>query len=144
MKKLAIAFALLAAACGAEAGDEDAEAPENRLMQDTLGAEARPEAESGALTVTMDEWNIRLANDTIQAVGPVTFRVRNNGEYAHILEVEGQGSEWVTDTIPPGDWATLETTLEPGSYELYCPIDGEQGDHSELGMVTYLVVESAG
>ncbi len=92
----------------------------------------------------MDEWNIRLARDTVTTAGPTTFRVRNNGEYAHVLEVEGQGNEWVSDTIPPGDWVTLETRLEPGSYELYCPIDGEHGDHSERGMVTHLVVRSEG
>lgn len=151
MKKIALALALALAlspvACSPEAGDPEAEAPENTLMHDTLPDQARPAVgqepadTAGVVSVVLEEWTIRLATDTIPArAGTTTFRARNNGEYAHILEVEGQGREWVTDTIPPGEWRMLETRLEPGTYELYCPIEGEHGDHSAMGMTTYIVV----
>lgn len=145
MKKIAFALMLplLALACTDGApGDQDAEAPEDVLMQDTLPDDAvAPDDPSGAITVVLEEWTIRPARDTIPAPqGTTTFRVRNSGEYPHILEVEGQGEEWVTDTIPPGDWVTLDTELRSGTYELYCPIAGDHGDHDELGMRTPLVV----
>lgn len=143
MRKLIVALALAAIPLGCsneEAGDPDAEAPEDQLMHDTLSeAAVAPGDTAGGMTVTLEEWTIRIARDTVDA-GPADFRVRNHGEYAHMLEVEGQGNEWVTDTIPPGEWMTLQTDLTSGTYELYCPIQGEHGDHSELGMVTRLVV----
>ena len=142
MKKLIIALALAAVplACNTEAGDPEAEAPEDVLMHDTLSdAAVAPGDTAGGLTVMLSEWTIRTARDTVDA-GPADFRVRNNGEYGHILEVEGQGNEWATDTIPPGEWVTLQTDLASGTYELYCPIQGEQATHQELGMSTPLVV----
>lgn len=141
---LALVLALLApVACDQpDPGDDEAEVPQNVLMQDTLAqdAAASEDPEDG-LTVVLEEWTVRPARDTIDATdGPTTFRVRNNGDYEHILEVEGQGNEWETDRIAPGDWATLEVELEPGTYELYCPIDDDHGEHEDLGMTAPLVV----
>jgi plastocyanin len=145
MKKLTIALALAAlplACSNEELGNEEAQVPENVLMHDTLPeAAATPADTAGALTVILTEWNVRLARDTIDTSdGPTRFRARNNGQYPHILEVEGQGQEWMTDTIPPGDWAELEARLQPGTYEVYCPIEGEHGVHEERGMIAHLVV----
>jgi hypothetical protein len=146
MRKLALALALIAplAACDREeAANPEAETPENVMLHDTLPAAAEAAADTtGAITVALREWNVRPARDTLRDVGETTvFRVRNLGAYPHALEVEGQGEEWVTDTIEPGEWVLLETRLEPGTYELYCPIDDEHGDHSERGMAAYLVVD---
>lgn len=142
MKKLVIvALALLAVGCEREeVGEEEAQPPENVLMQDTLSPDAQPADTAGALTVILEEWTIRLARDTVPAASPTVLRVRNNGEVPHILEVEGQGNEWMTDTIPPGEWRSLEADLTPGRYEVYCPIESDLGVHADLGMRTWLVV----
>lgn len=144
MRQMAIVLAaVLAVACSREEhANPEAEAPEDVLMQDTLPEDAvQPGDSAGAVTVVLNEWRVRLARDTIEAAdGPTIFRVRNNGTYPHMLEVEGQGEEWATDTIPPGDWVTLEAELQPGTYEVYCPIEGEHGNHQRLGMTDELVV----
>lgn len=138
----AMALVLTAACSDDEAGETDARAPEDVLMHDTLPEPAMaPGDTAGAFTVVLNEWRVRLARDTIEAAnGPTVFRARNNGTYPHILEVEGQGNEWATDTIQPGEWATLEADLQPGTYEVYCPIEGEHGNHRQQGMTERLVV----
>lgn len=87
---------------------------------------------------TLTEWEIDLAADTLQP-GEVVFQVRNEGEYEHAFEVEGAGEEWEIE-VGPGEEETLEVTLESGTYEVYCPLDDEHGNHEQLGMTTELVV----
>lgn len=145
MKKIAIVLlAALATGCLSEEeeANPDAQAPENVLMHDTLPEEAIAEADTaGALTVIMEEWTVRLARDTIEAAnGPTVFRARNNGSQPHLLAIEGEGQEWATDTIPPGEWSTLEAELTSGVYEVYCPLEADRGNHRDLGMTEPLVV----
>lgn len=144
MRRIAIVLtAALAVACSSEEeANPESEAPQDVLMHDTLPDAATGTADTtGAFTVVLNEWTVRLSRDTIDVVsGPTVFRARNNGTYAHILEVEGQGSEWKTAEIQPGEWATLEVQLQPGTYEIYCPIDDEHGTHQEMGMTAELVV----
>lgn len=66
---------------------------------------------------------------SIQA-GPTTFQVTNQGDTTHGFEVEGLGLEEEIEQIPPGETRTLEVSLEPGTYRIYCPV----ADHSERGM----------
>jgi FtsP/CotA-like multicopper oxidase with cupredoxin domain len=68
--------------------------------------------------------------------GETTFRLVNEGEFQHALEVEGGGLEEETEEIGPGETTELTVDLEPGEYELYCPV----GDHRERGMEGTLVV----
>ncbi|HEX2097708.1 MAG TPA: plastocyanin/azurin family copper-binding protein [Rubrobacteraceae bacterium] len=57
----------------------------------------------------------------------------------HALEIEGNGIEEETDDIEPGGSAELEVNLEPGTYELYCPV----GNHEERGMVGTVTVRGS-
>ena len=63
----------------------------------------------------------------------------NEGEFPHALEIEGRGIEEETDEIDGGETTELTVDLEPGEYELYCPV----GDHREQGMEGTLVVGGA-
>jgi plastocyanin len=92
------------------------------------------------VSVRLSEWTIQLSEATVPA-GPVTFTVTNGGSIPHALEVEGQGTERETPQIQPGASATLTLTLEPGAYEIYCPVG--DGSHKKLGMETHLKVVSA-
>jgi plastocyanin len=94
-----------------------------------------------AVSATLSEWTIRLSNATVPA-GPVTFTVTNGGSIPHALEVEGHGTERQTALIQPGASATLTLTLDPGTYEIYCPVG--QDSHKKLGMDTHLRVAAAG
>jgi len=93
-----------------------------------------------AVSVKLSEWKVELSQGTITA-GSVTFTVTNAGSIPHAFEVEGQGIERETNVIQPGASDTLTLTLEPGSYEAYCPV-GEDS-HKQLGMEAHLRVVSA-
>jgi len=84
-----------------------------------------------------DEIPVQLADYTItpstlspREGGTITLSIINNGPSSHALEIEGNGVEEETGTINTGDRAKLTVDLKPGTYEMYCPIDG----HRQRGM----------
>src|SRR6202030_923724 len=100
-----------------------------------VAAAALPAPDPVALDATLSEWKVDVAQGTI-AAGPATFTITNAGSIPHAFEVEGQGIERETALIQPGASATLTVTLEPGTYDVYCPV-GEDS-HKKLGMETHL------
>jgi uncharacterized cupredoxin-like copper-binding protein len=83
------------------------------------------------VTISETEYALKPSSVDVAKTGTVTFEVKNDGQIAHALEVEGNGVEQETDTIQPGQSATLSVTLDKaGKYEVYCPIDG----HKDKGM----------
>jgi plastocyanin len=93
------------------------------------------------VTMTATEFEFDPKNPRVAKPGTVTFRVRNAGNAPHALEVEGPGGEVETDTIEPGQSATLKANLSrPGSYVLYCPV----GDHESRGMKGMVTVAGGG
>ena len=97
---------------------------------------------SGGQTISIGESEYKLDPSSVKVdqTGTVTFKVTNNGQIAHALELEGQGVEEETETIEPGETAELTVGLSrQGSYEIYCPIDG----HREKGMEGMLTVGAA-
>src|SRR2546425_12554164 len=100
----------------------------------------RAPGDPATVSAKLSEWKVELSEHSITA-GTVTFTVANVGSIPHALEVEGQGIEQETAVIQPGSSATLTLTLEPGTYEVYCPV-GEDS-HKKLGMETELKVVGA-
>ena len=68
--------------------------------------------------------------------GIYTFRLVNEGDSEHALEIEGEGFEAETGAIAPGETADLKVELKPGRYELYCPV----GNHADRGMTGTLTL----
>jgi uncharacterized cupredoxin-like copper-binding protein len=63
--------------------------------------------------------------------------VVNNGTHEHNFEVEGQGIERELErNLQPGESATLDVDLQPGTYTVYCPV----ADHRGRGMEVTLSV----
>ena len=83
-----------------------------------------------AMTVTESEFTITLPSKSLSA-GTYTFKVTNKGKFAHDLVVDGPGVQDKTSAIvAPGSTGDLTVTLQKGSYEFYCSVDG----HKDMGM----------
>ena len=118
---VAVVSLLLIVGCGGD-GDE----------------ETTPETTASAETFTISETDFALSPSTvtIDAPGTYTFEATNDGGTDHALEIEGNGVEEETDTIGPGESASVTVDLESGTYEMYCPIDGhrDQGMEGEVSV----------
>lgn len=97
------------------------------------------DGEIRTVSVSLTEWAVTLSQDSVPA-GAIAFAVRNDGSVVHRFEVEGNGEEWATEDIAPGGDITMSVTLEPGEYEIYCPIVTGDVNHAERGMRTRLRV----
>lgn len=117
---------LLLAGCGSDDGGGD----------DAGGDES---SGGGSIELVATEFAFDPADVNVDAAGETTFTLSNDGQAPHALEIEGNGIEEETDTISPGESGSVTVDLEPGEYELYCPI----GNHRDQGMEGTLVVGGA-
>jgi uncharacterized cupredoxin-like copper-binding protein len=86
--------------------------------------------------VRLSEYAIEMPR-TLPA-GPTTFLVRNEGKKTHSFKIEGPGlTEALAKPVKPGGSESLEVTLKPGDYKIYCPI----GSHEAKGMTLPLAVK---
>jgi len=89
-----------------------------------------PAATGTPVTVTEKDFSISLDRKDFPA-GTYTFKVTNTGATSHNLTINGPGvSAQATPTLPPGQSAELTVSLQAGTYELFCSVDG----HKDLGM----------
>jgi hypothetical protein len=99
----------------------------------------------GLGTTDADTVEVHLAEFSIDMpqslpAGRTVFRVMNHGSVEHGFEIEGPDvQDSLTSNVQPGEEATLSVDLEPGSYEVWCPV----ADHAEQGMRTTLQVSAA-
>lgn len=120
-RALLLLTVILLAGCGSEEGDGDS-------------------ASGGkSVEITAKDFKLDPADVSVEASGKTTFTLANKGESKHALEIEGNGVEEETETISPGETASVTLDLEPGTYVLYCPVDG----HRSRGMEGTLVVGGA-
>jgi plastocyanin len=119
MGRLAVPCAMLAflAGCG---GDDDEEP--------TRSVTVNP---NSTLRVTADEYSFDPGRVVVRGAGPLTIRLRNDGDLAHNLRIERDGEDiGGTPTFRGGQTQSGRVNLEHGRYELICTV----GDHAELGM----------
>jgi plastocyanin len=91
---------------------------------------------AGTLTATESEFAIELSSRELTA-GTYTVTVDHVGQGTHSLTIRGPGGVDVTsDTLQGGQSTTMTVTLQPGEYEVFCPI----GNHRGMGMDTTLTV----
>ena len=129
---LCASFAL--AACGGDDDDDTTAASESTAETTSTEDQA---SSGGGETIAISESDYKLDPSDVDAKsGTVTFELTNDGDTEHNLEVEGNGVEEESDTIAPGDSTSFSVDLEPGTYEIYCAIDG----HKDLGMEGELTV----
>ncbi|WP_158544592.1 plastocyanin/azurin family copper-binding protein [Blastococcus sp. TBT05-19] len=89
-----------------------------------------PESGVQTITATEDDFSIALESQELTA-GSYEIEVVNDGGATHDLVVERDGEDVAaSDTIGPGESATVTVDLEPGEYVFYCSI----GAHRSMGM----------
>ena len=136
-----LCFALVFSACQETAemdeGDATVDAPQ---MADTTMGAPQMTAEGDTVQVTLTEFEIQMPSQ-IEA-GVTTFEIMNEGSVEHNFEIENEQMEkMLVSPIAPGATATMTVDLEPGTYEVYCPV----ADHEDRGMELMLeVTEPAG
>jgi uncharacterized cupredoxin-like copper-binding protein len=100
------------------------------------GVAATPTATGTPVTSTETEFSITLSTSSFSP-GTYTFTIKNTGTMPHDLVVNGPGVDHQTSpTVQPGGTGQLTVTLQKGSYELWCSIDG----HKAQGMDTTIQV----
>lgn len=108
----------------------------------------RVDPRRGGLDVAFGEYAITLESNVIRP-GDVTFVVRNGGKLVHGFEIEiedasssgpgsgnGEDFEIEAHTFKPNEVVRVETSLEPGVYEVECYV----ANHEDLGMEVMLRV----
>jgi uncharacterized cupredoxin-like copper-binding protein len=143
---LSILFTITLAACVRESGDVSQASADRNVSTTSAPSQNqsagkdfpgnRPAgAAEGAQRVELIEYAVRIPQDL--PAGKHSFKVVNSGKELHSFEIEGNGIEVrLPNDLPRGEEASVEVTLQPGTYEVYCPIPG----HKEKGMTTQVTV----
>ncbi|MFF4596324.1 hypothetical protein [Amycolatopsis sp. NPDC001319] len=89
------------------------------------------------VTATLTDFHIALSTQNLHP-GTYTIHAVNAGQTAHSLEIDGPGvsDQTLPSALNTGQSGDLTVTLQPGSYEIYCPVDA----HKEAGMDLKLTV----
>jgi plastocyanin len=87
------------------------------------------------MNVSLSEWKLQPSRTRLPA-GEIRILAENTGQTQHALRLVGQGLDVSTDNFGPGDSRTLDVSLQPGEYQLICPIPG----HAQHGMTATITV----
>lgn len=98
---------------------------------DNGGEETTTGVASQTISISATDFAFTPSTVTVDAPGTYTFDLTNDGGTDHAIEIEGQGSEERSDTVSPGESASVTIDLESGTYEMYCPIDGHKAQGME-------------
>lgn len=149
---------LLAIACGggdAPATDEVADTAEVPEAKPDLPAERGyptertggvagvlgEQGDSEAVAVTITDGGLQLSRDSIGG-GPVTVVIENKGTQRHVVEVFSEHyGRWRSAPIPPGGSASISMPLTYATYEVFCTVTDETGEHKAKGEVATLRVQ---
>ena len=96
-----------------------------------------PQTGTAAAPVEVHLTEYAIAIPKTLPAGPTTFTIHNDGVKNHSFKIEGPGiAELLPKHVQPHETGTLQVTLQPGEYKVYCPI----GNHSAKGMTVTLTV----
>jgi glucose/arabinose dehydrogenase len=92
-------------------------------------------AEENVVQVSLVEMAIQMPVEL--PAGLTTFEVSNGGEFPHNFLIRGEGIEEAFDEdLEPGEEGSLTVDLQPGQYEVICPVS----NHAAQGMTLTLTV----
>jgi len=84
-----------------------------------------------------EDGSLRFERTAVRAAaGRAWIEMRNPSNIPHAIGVRGEGVEEIGETVGKGGTSSVEADLEPGAYDLFCPV----GSHEQAGMTARLVV----
>src|SRR5690349_3249079 len=119
----------------AEAKGNETTTEQTTTQATTTGSTTTTASAPTAVTATETEFKIALPKTTVPA-GAYAVTVKNDGNIEHDLVIKGSGVDEKTANIAPGEQASLDVDLKPGTYDVYCSIPG----HKQAGMDLKLTV----
>jgi plastocyanin len=123
---LIVAASLAIGACGEDRGEGARTSPA------PVGTGSTTVGAGADATVRVSLVDFRLPSGVhVPRGGLIAFEATNDGLSPHALAVIGPAGQVRTQTLRPGERATVEVRLPPGTYKWYCPVD----DHERRGMV---------
>jgi uncharacterized cupredoxin-like copper-binding protein len=99
-------------------------------------SEVTSDVSAHKVNVRMTEYHFEMPS-TISP-GLTTFVIKNAGRKEHTFAIKGEGVDQKLSPNPkPGQTATLQVDLKPGTYTITCPVDF----HTMRGMKATLTVK---
>jgi len=99
------------------------------------GATSQAQKPGNTVLVSLVDFAIEMPASI--SPGRKVFEVTNKGTVNHSFGIRGNGIDAKLDSpLIPGATRTLEADLQPGNYQVYCPVD----QHRDRGMAGTLVV----
>ncbi|MGP3963377.1 cupredoxin domain-containing protein [Nonomuraea sp. 3N208] len=130
-RAIGAAAVTLLAVSGCGGGASAPEAPPARQ------ATTSPAEQGSMINVTVNEFSFVMAKRDL-AAGTYTFMIDNVGSVPHAMALEGPGvGTQQSDVVDGGKKTAWTVTLQPGTYEVWCPV----GNHRAQGMETTLTVK---
>jgi uncharacterized cupredoxin-like copper-binding protein len=129
------AIAVPIVGCG---GSSDDDSTSNAATQASTTSGGGGGGGAGTVDLSATDFKFTPSDPSVKS-GEVTFKMTNDGQTTHSLEIEdvnGQDVELEGD-VSPGQSGTLTANLKPGTYEFYCPVD----NHKEMGMEGEITVK---
>jgi uncharacterized cupredoxin-like copper-binding protein len=129
---------LLPAACGSSGSSGTAGGSSSSPATSAAATTSTGGASMSGRDVNVSETEFTISLPTMTFTpGEHTFKITNKGTITHALEIDGPGvSDRKSDAVSPGASTSMTVTLQKGTYEVYCPVDG----HKASGMQTMITV----
>ncbi len=139
---IAVAIALILAGCGGAGSSGNATSGSSNQSSKTAAGSGG--AAIKTIMVKETEYKLDPSKIVLSKPGTYAFKAEDKGKVQHSLEVEGKGVKGeeheakLKSILNPGQSSVLRVTFtKPGTYEIYCPVDG----HKQLGMKGEVVVK---
>lgn len=100
------------------------------------GGTKQPEVaqQSQKVQVSVSDKNIEMPASL--PAGKTLFTVTNTGKREHSFGIAGPAGDKVLEkTLKPGESGALELRLDSGTYRIYCPVDQEKGEGTQIALV---------
>ncbi len=92
---------------------------------------------TSSVRIDASKTTLRFDRTTARAnAGRMTITMANPSAIPHAIAIRGHGSDATGQTIGRDGTSRIEADLEPGRYELFCPVAG----HEQAGMTATLIV----